>query len=281
MAAGTPYLRVPRLGYGVPVATPRSEVLGGGFWGRLLGMRHLIFLILFVGTWAHASGERPLELKLEAGAVWQHRNDVRIPSSSGTAFGFDEFDPGPFLHYRAEVFYSISDKHSIRGVYAPFRISVDGQASKDIDFAGESFSSTSPLTVNYQFDSYRVSYIYHLWTAESSSFDIGVTGKIRNAKIELVQGSTKSPYDNLGFVPLFYFRYQHEFSDEWSFDSDLDFAAAPQGRAADLSLLLVKKIDEQKSFGLGYRTLEGGADNDKVFTFSWFNYAIAQFRMHF
>ena len=33
-------------------------------------------------------------------------------------------------------------------------------------------------------------------------------------------------------------------------------------------------IDDRWSIGAGYRTIEGGADNDTVYTFSWFHQAV-------
>lgn len=211
---------------------------------------------------------------LELGASWQHRNDVKINPDTGTYFEFDQYDPGPFFHYRTEAYYHFNERHALRAVYAPLEIEVTGTPDRNIQYDGQVFSANQPLTVNYQFNSYRLGYVYTVYNQSPQIFKVGITGKIRDAFIELRQGALQENYDNVGFVPLLYFAYQFQFHPVWHFYSDLDFAAAPQGRAIDLALKLRRQVRENAFVGLGYRTLEGGADNDKVFTFSWFSYAV-------
>ena len=62
---------------------------------------------------------------------------------------------------------------------------------------------------------------------------------------------------------------------------NLDAAAAKQGRAIDGSLKMIRKIGKKSSLRIGLRSLEGGADNNKVYTFSWFNYAVFELRLVF
>ena len=71
------------------------------------------------------------------------------------------------------------------------------------------------------------------------------------------------------FVPLLHVAYERRLAPRWRFLADLDGLAAPQGRAFDLSARLLYDVDRRWSLGVGYRTLEGGADNDEVYTFSW------------
>ena len=54
----------------------------------------------------------------------------------------------------------------------------------------------------------------------------------------------------------------------------MDGLASPQGRALDLGLLARYDINDAWYLAGGYRTLEGGADNDSVYNFAWFNYAV-------
>ena len=67
----------------------------------------------------------------------------------------------------------------------------------------------------------------------------------------------------------------------WRFVADLDGAAAPQGRAFDLALKVHRDISERWSVGVGYRTLEGGADNDTVYTFAWIHQALVSLSYRF
>jgi hypothetical protein len=55
---------------------------------------------------------------------------------------------------------------------------------------------------------------------------------------------------------------------------DGDALAAPQGRAEDVLLAAVAPLNDHASLKTGYRILEGGADNDTVYTFSLFHYAV-------
>ena len=74
----------------------------------------------------------------------------------------------------------------------------------------------------------------------------------------------------IGFVPLFHIRGKKEIATDLSFRFDFDGLAAPQGRAIDLGVFIEKQIAKAKTFGFaGYRTVEGGADNDQVYNFAW------------
>ncbi|MFZ1845950.1 MAG: hypothetical protein WAU12_03520, partial [Saprospiraceae bacterium] len=52
-----------------------------------------------------------------------------------------------------------------------------------------------------------------------------------------------------------------------------DALAAPQGRAEDVLLAVTYKFSDNLMTHLGYRILEGGADNDEVYNFSLIHYA--------
>jgi hypothetical protein len=75
-------------------------------------------------------------------------------------------------------------------------------------------------------------------------------------------------------VPLVNLYGEYSAADRWTLVVDFDGLASPQGRAVDLGLLARYELDKQWYLAGGYRTLEGGADNDDVYTFAWFNYAV-------
>ena len=60
-----------------------------------------------------------------------------------------------------------------------------------------------------------------------------------------------------------------------------DALAAPQGRAEDVLLAGIYKFSDHIMVRLGYRILEGGADNDEVYNFALFHYASAGFTLSF
>lgn len=215
-----------------------------------------------------------IDLMLEGGAAWQHRNDIEIPPGIGTRYEIDQADQGPFPHYRIEAYLRLNKKHALRAVYAPFNIETKEVTGKTIVFDGQTYNGTDELIVNYKFNSYRLSYLYGFKGFGADQINFGFTGKIRDANTEFRQGNTKSNYDNIGFVPLLYFEYQKSFSSNWHFNLVIDAAAAPQGRAVDAAFKFRRLIGAASAIGFGLRTLEGGADNDKVFAFSWFNYTV-------
>ncbi len=151
--------------------------------------------------------------------------------------------------------------------------SVSGREDRDVSFNHHIFRSNRDINIDFKFNSYRLGYVYRLLGDEKQYFKLGLTLKVRDAAITFQQGTTSTTYDNLGFVPLFYYAFSFGLDQKWSLFSDADFAYVPQGRAIDFSLKLRRKLNENLSIGIGYRTLEGGADNDKVVTFSYFHYA--------
>ena len=243
-------------------------------------IRYLYVIFLMVlSTSVHAINQ--FDLIFEAGGVWQNRNDIQIPPDTGTRFEVDQVDEGPFFHYRLEGYYRLSQKHAFRVVYAPFDVEVTGRASVPIVFNGKSFSNNEDLTVRYQFNSYRFSYVYGFWDFGDDQLNLGFTAKVRDAKTIFSQSGVSSSYDNIGFVPLLYFEYQKPLGANWTINFTVDAAAASQGRAIDAALKARRRIGANSSLGLGVRSLEGGADNEKVFTFSWFNYALIELKLGF
>lgn len=55
---------------------------------------------------------------------------------------------------------------------------------------------------------------------------------------------------------------------------EADALAAPQGRAEDVLLAVQYQVVERVGVRVGYRLLEGGADNDEVFNFALINYIL-------
>ena len=233
---------------------------------------YFIFSLLSVGS-ASAS-EHNWQLILESGALYQSRSDVQIPPNSGTRFSLVEaIGHGPILYGRIEAKYALNAKHHLRLLIAPLAIEKHGQLDKTVIYDGNTFAANTDTLYRYQFNSYRLSYAYRFIENQNWSLDAGLTAKIRDAEIALTQGSTKSSYTNVGFVPLIYLAAEKRLTQQWAFQTDLDAAWSPYGRAFDLGLFAHYHFNKNWSLGAGYRTLEGGADVDKVYNFAWFHYA--------
>ncbi len=220
-------------------------------------------------------------VRLDGGAVWQQFNDVAIPGKEGTKFDLSKLEKGSALpFYRLEGRYDFAQNHRIRLLYAPLQLDVKGELGEEVSFNGKTFQAKKETSASYKFSSYRLSWAYRVAHDAQAAWHIGFTGKIRDAKIALEQSGTQSSYTNLGFVPLVHVAYQRRLGEDWHFFADLDAAAAPQGRAEDLGLLLMYELKPNWQLGGGIRTLEGGADNDKVYTFSWLHYAFLSLAYH-
>lgn len=230
----------------------------------------------FVPAAAAAQTSR-FELELEAGPVWQTRNDAEIPNDgTATRFALDDVTgSGPWPAARVYVSWRIAERHALRVLVAPLSITESGMLPGPVDFAGASFSTLSPVEAKYVFNSYRVTYRWRFHSGLRSDAWVGFTAKVRDASIALAQGSVGSGKDDLGFVPLLHFAAQRELGTAWHVSFDADALAGGPGRAIDASLKLGYDLGERWSIRTGYRTVEGGADVESVYTFAWLHYAAA------
>lgn len=242
-----------------------------------------VLSLLLAGGSSAAAGVEGLRVELEAGPVWQGRNDVEIPNDdTATRFSLDGLiGRGPYFSYRMVVSYDITEKHGLRLLLAPFTIEGDGTPATDIRFDGQTFERGVSTGGKYRFNSYRLTYRYLFFDGNRFRWHIGLTAKIRDAKIAISQGSTVASYSNVGFVPLLYLSGEWRMAERWSAILDADALAAPQGRAEDVALQIAYRLNGHWSAAAGYRTLEGGADNEKVYTFAWLHYVVASVRYDF
>jgi hypothetical protein len=248
-------------------------------------MNKYLYLLTLIPFFAHA---RPT-LQIESGASFQTRNEARIPGSTGTLVDLTKFGKGPAIPLRAELSYGFGNnkKHVVRGLWAPFKLTSSGQKlSSATNFAGQSFNTTDDVSSLYKFNSYRLSYVYRFEQRSNWNFGLGFTGKIRDAEIRLTQNSVSGSKKNVGFVPLIRFEATRVFNEFWALHVDADGLAAPQGRALDLGIMLERSLTtfgagHRASLIAGYRTVEGGADNDVVYNFAWLHTATLGVRAAF
>lgn len=210
---------------------------------------------------------------IELGAVWASRNDVRIPSTGSPLSLVDDLTSGAAPVYRARLNYR-RGRHLWSALYAPLRVSASGSAPSDLDFAGEEFADGDPLYAVYRFDSYRLTYRYAVVDRPELRIEAGITGKVRDAEISLYSGTQATKTDT-GFVPLasFQLRWRPARS-RVGLLVDGDALVGPQGRAEDVLVAATWELPAKGRLYAGYRTLEGGADVEAVYNFSWFHYLV-------
>jgi len=213
-------------------------------------------------------------IDLETGIVSTGYNDVRIPGDQGTLFSLkDDFKADPEIFYRLRLSYTFSERHTLSLLYAPLEIRSDGRSAGDINFEGVVFPANTDLKSIYKFNSYRLTYRYKLVQKPKFDFGLGFTAKIRDAKIALSSDGTDSEKINVGFVPIINFSLQYHTGDKFSLLIDGDALAAKQGRAEDVFFGATYRLSDLFGLKAGYRILEGGADNDEVYSFALFHYA--------
>lgn len=219
----------------------------------------------------------PWRVEVEVGALWSARNDVQIPGDTGTRFSFEDLTGGGAWPVgRVTLDWDASERHGFRLLYAPVRTDGTGTLSKPTNFDGTLFAPGT-ATGRYQFDTWRFAWRYRFHSTEHWEWRAGLTALVRDASIEVEQGGLSATKDDLGVVPLLNLSGIYRFADGWSALLDVEGAAASQGRAFDVALRVAYDIGDRSRVSLGWRTIEGGADNDEVYTFSWFHALVVSF----
>jgi hypothetical protein len=214
---------------------------------------------------------------VEGAAIWAARNDVRIPPETGTEFSIvDLIGSGPTTIGRVEVTAGLAARHELRFVYAPIEISGTGVPATPIAFAGGTFAPGVPTRADYQFTSYRGTYRYTFYRGDRWHWQVGFTGFVRDARVALAQPGVTAEDTDVGFVPLGHLRGRAALGNRIRLILELDGTAAPQGRAFDVAAMLDVTVTKGWFIGGGYRTVEGGADVDTVYNFSWLNAAVVR-----
>jgi hypothetical protein len=230
----------------------------------------LAMALLFAG-----SARAQWAFDVESGVAWSGYNDVRIPGDTGTLFSLSQelaAESGAFVRLR--LVWQFHPRHSLSALYAPLTIHSSGTFEEDVFFVDQVFPAGQPVEGTYVFNSYRLTYRYELVRKPRFEAGIGLTVKVRDALIRLEDGERTSEKKDLGVVPLINFRVLGRFGNSWGVLFEGDALAAPQGRAEDIGLFVWADLSRSIRVKAGYRLLEGGADNDEVYTFALVHYAV-------
>ena len=230
--------------------------------------------ILFLAFAYTSSVNAQVSIDIESGFLSTGYNDIRIPGDQGTLFSFqDDLKSKTQAFYRLRASYTIKSRHTISLLYAPLETKAEGIVGNDLLFEGVTFPANEELNGTYKFNSYRLTYRYDIVNRPNLIFGLGLTAKIRDARISLTSPSLTSEKTNVGFVPIINFRLWWKMTDKFGLLLDGDALVAPQGRAEDVQVAATYELTDQLGIRAGYRILEGGADNDEVYNFSLFHYA--------
>jgi len=227
-----------------------------------------------------------LRFDLESGLVLgTSYNEVRIPAVGGTRFDLGEdLKADPQVYYRLRVGYTFNERHTVSALYAPLTVTYTGQLARDVNFNGVVFGprgvgNPESIRARYRFNSYRLTYRYDFVYTPKWRVGAGLTAKIRDAFIEVgtnepfASSIRQTRYDNVGFVPLLNFVATWQPTPKFWAMLEADALASRQGRAEDVFLGVGYQLNPFVALKGGYRVVEGGADNDKIYNFTWINYA--------
>ncbi|GAB3508480.1 hypothetical protein GCM10027341_44340 [Spirosoma knui] len=216
-------------------------------------------------------------LDLESGVVLgTNYNDVRIPNVGGTQFDLSsDLSEKPKVFYRVRLGYTINNRHTISALYAPLTVRYGGNFNRDVTFNNLLYPAGQALTGYYEFNSYRLTYRYDIVARERWRVGLGLTAKIRDANIRLAGESNNrdTNFDNVGFVPLVNFYVAYRPTQRLGLLLEGDALGAKQGRAEDIFGGITYQVSDKIGLKGGYRVLEGGADTETIYNFTWINYA--------
>ena len=235
----------------------------------------VVFLgfLLFLCTAEVLPSRSPISLDFETGLARSGYNDIAVPGDTGTMLSLSrELSADNTTFFRLRLNYQLTEKKVISFLAAPLSIRSQGRLTKNVHFSGVDFPINTTLSTNFTFNSYRVTYRYTLFQGESLRFGCGITAKIRDATIHFKSENLESEKSNTGVVPLINFDLDYALTDRMRLRCIGDALAAPQGRAEDILFAMFYDVSDALTVKSGYRLLEGGADNDEVYSFSLIHY---------
>jgi hypothetical protein len=228
-----------------------------------------------------AEAPAEVEAEVEIGVVAASRNDTRIPGDTGTRLSLvNDLSSSPAPVFRLRLGYRIAKRHLITALYAPLQVDARGSVAKDVVFMNATYPAGTPLFAVYRFDSYRLTYRYSIVWRAGLDVAVGFTAKIRDAETSLygVEARRKT---NTGFVPLLNAHVAwRPGNGAFGVVLDIDALAAPQGRAEDILLAATWTMSKNLELRVGYRMVEGGAENDEVYSFAWLHYGVVGLKLN-
>lgn len=222
----------------------------------------LIYFILLYSGLAVASS-----VSLDIGQTGTVFNRFAIPNTIEDRVSLPTEDT--LTSYRITGYFDLASGNQIYVLLAPLENEYNFRSKRNFEFADNNYTAGTDTTVKYKFNSWRIGYLWK-WKSTSVDYWTGFVAKVRDANIEVAQGSRSSAFDNVGLVPLASFGFDFRLLTNISVYSHTDALGASQGSAYDSQLELRLKLSSI-SLSVGKRILGGGADNDEVYNFAQFD----------
>ncbi|MCH8569712.1 MAG: hypothetical protein LAT67_15670 [Balneolales bacterium] len=224
----------------------------------------------------------PLAIELESGAAWFTKNEVRIPGDIGTQFDFlDLIGTFPEPYLRLSLEFSPFERHQFRILFAPLQRSGTGFLQEDTFFEEQTFLADFQVDGTYRFSTYRFTWRYLFYQDDRTQLGAGLAALIRDAEVRLVQGDRNQSNTDLGIVPLIHLYGKFNFGSGLGTEADVEGLVSTQGRAIDGTVRLTYSFGNDWMAFAGFRMLDGGADNDRVYNFANIAYISTGIRFGF
>ena len=245
-------------------------------------MRVKPFVVLLVAgalafVAAEARAQERWRVDVENGAAISGYNDVGIPGNTGTRFSMtDDLKSDTEYLWRVRADFRSRPETRDLGAHRPAHDHVLGYLRRPVDFAGATYRPGRPCRRHV--DVQLVSRDVPLRAVPQGHLDVRVRrdrqGPRRgdSTRVEWAVGREDRPWR--GAARQLQVRAAPGRIARPSFVEG-DALAAPQGRAEDVFAGIVVDAGRQWSIKAGYRFLEGGADNDEVYTFAAVHYVAA------
>lgn len=244
-------------------------------------MKRWLFFLSFIfpatAFAQHPPTDSSFKVELEGGVLFQSRNQVQIPNEE-TATRIDLVDQvgiGPLPAGRITLHWNFHGRHGASVVLAPLEFTRSNVIDDPIRFDRVDFAAGEKTDFTFKFNSWRANYNYRFLNQPRLHAWVGFTAKIRDAKVAVAQEGREGELTNLGFVPLLYTAAEWEFAPGWRLLADFNGLAGGPGRAFDVSVKVARVLTERMGAGIGYRTVEGGADVSRVYNFAWLHIVLA------
>lgn len=239
-----------------------------GRTGRTAGLLAVTTLTIAAASAAPGEG---FQLDIEGVAAWQGRNVVQSPNdASATRFSLKALTgDGPAGSVRLQAAGRVGERQEWRVLVAPLSVSGTGASATPIRFEGATFAP-GQVTADYRFDSWRATWRWRWIDREDLVVKVGATAKIRDASVRLRQGAVSARKANTGFVPLLHGAFERRLAGGWALEGDVDALAGGPGYAVDAGLRVTRELTPEWRMTGGVRWLDGGADNDEVYSFASF-----------
>jgi hypothetical protein len=210
-------------------------------------------------------------VELEFGAARLQKNELQSPNNATAT----RFDLAGVLGTRSTqgtarvtLRIPVAGGDEWLAVYAPLSFEGSAPLGQAVNFEGGSFTGGSQTRASYRFDTYRLTWRRPVIQNADTTVRLGFTGLVRDAAISLSQAGVSASRSNTGLVPLLHGSVERHLGPRVTLIGDVDALGSGQGHAVDLSLRAQYAIDADWAVSAGYRMLDGGADNDRLYNFA-------------